>query len=378
MDDSRSCPTSGLQTGFLERVAREFELGTPVAAEPLRGGGAEVVKLTTPQGSFVVKPVYRVPDWELYAVVERALNARGVRQARLFRTPSGAVASASGHCVQEFLTAVMTERPNRRQTDRAMRHLAAYDEALATIPLTADHVPVDQVLVDPVPVDPAPVAWLTADTLWTRVVSPTYLGENLPRLVRDHAPRWVDPNTVAEGLALLAAAAPEIAALPRQLVHGDIGPDNVLYDGDEVVAIVDFTPYHESALFGLGSALYWFHVHPGGSDQSGGPVHPGGHRRSGGLDVDQVRASVAAYDEGRALTSTERTLVVPMLLREALRRFATPLAGAEALGGPVPEGATHQRYDALLEVLALARDCPFISGDRVHDTDGDLRPEKEH
>jgi hypothetical protein len=336
------------------QVAREFDLGTPTTAEPLRGGGAEVVKLTTPRGRFVVKPVYRVADWELYAVVERALNGQGVRQARLFRTPSGAVVSTTGHCVQEFLTGEMTERPSRRQTDQAMRHLAAYDQALATIPLPGAR-PAEQTGGLPAEQTDARSAdragdVVAADTLWTRVVSPSYLVVHLPRLVRDHAPRWVDREVVAEALGLLAAVAPGIAALPRQLVHGDIGPDNVLYEGDEVKAIVDFTPFHESTLFSLASALYWFHVHPGRVGSSRG------------VDVGALRASVTAYDRGRALTSAEHTLVVPLVLREALRRVATPLAVVDEFGGPVPEDATRRRYDAVVETLALARRGTRVAG----------------
>jgi aminoglycoside phosphotransferase (APT) family kinase protein len=349
---SDPAPAVAALAALAAQVAREFDLGAPTTTEPPRGGGAEVVKLSTSRGSFVVKPVYRVADWELYAVVERALNAQGVRQARLFRTPSGAVVSTTGHCVQEFLTGEMTERPSRRQTDQAMRHLAAYDQALATIPLpgawpaerTGD-LPAERT-----DARSADAPGDLADTLWTRVVSPSYLVDHLPRLVREHAPCWVDREVVAEALGLLAAAAPGIAALPRQLVHGDIGPDNVLYEGDEVKAIVDFTPFHESTLFSLASALYWFHVHPGRVGSSGG------------VDVGALRASVAAYDRGRALTSAEHTLVVPMVLREALRRVATPIAGAEEFGGPVPEDATRRRYDAMVEVLALARRRTRVTG----------------
>jgi Ser/Thr protein kinase RdoA (MazF antagonist) len=304
--------------GVGERVAREFDLGTPVATEPLRGGGEQVVKLTTPRGRFVVKPAYRVADWELYAVVEQVLNRRGVRQARLLRTRSGAVVSSSGHCVQEFLAGELVDRPNPRQAEQAMRHLAAYDEALATVRVPADLT--------------------TTDTVWTRVVSPEYLVQNLPRLLRDRAPDWVDREPVADALDLLAAAVPAMSRLRRQLIHGDVAPDNVLYDGAEVVAIVDFTPLHAPALFGLGTALYWYHVHPAGR-----------------LETDRIWAGVAAYDETRPLTATERTLVVPMLLREALRRLATPLAVVEESGTQVPEEATRRRYDALLKVLALAR-----------------------
>ncbi len=49
--------------------------------------------------------------------------------------------------------------------------------------------------------------------------------------------------------------------LPRQLVHGDIGPDNVLLDGERVVAIIDFRPHVLPVLSAASTAPYWYHVY---------------------------------------------------------------------------------------------------------------------
>ena len=301
-------------------VATAFGLGSPIASTPLSGGGPDVVRLTTERGSFVVKPVRRAYEWELYARVADTLDRRGVRQARVVRTTSGGVVSRSGLGVQELLPGEILERPDREQARQVMRQLAAYDEALATIDVPPD---------------------LAAEHLWTRVVSPAYLPDHLPALVREVGPPWIDGEAVAEALAVLVEAAPAMAALPRQLVHGDIGPDNVLYDraAGEVVAVIDFTPFYEPALFSLCGAVYWYHVHP-----------------AAGADLSAVEGSVAAYAARRPLSEAERGLVPAMLVREALRRLATPLAGAEEFGTPVREEATRQRYDALLSALTFVRD----------------------
>jgi Ser/Thr protein kinase RdoA (MazF antagonist) len=313
--------------GALARLAVEYDLGELTAAEPLAGGGDQVVKLITTRGSFVVKPVYRALEWELYAVVEQTLNARGIRQARLFRTRTGDVVGSAGLAVQEFVPGEMGEPPTRARADQAMRQLAAYDEALATIDI--------------------PTELDATDNVWTRVVSPVYLVDRLPRLMETFGPAWLEPGPVCEALELLSEFAPAFAELPRQLVHGDIGPDNVLYEPgqDRVVAIIDFTPFHEPAVFGLCTALYWFHVRPAESD---------------GVDVAAIRSGLDAYDECSPLSARERSLIVPMLLREGLRRLATPLACAEDSGGPVPEVATRRRYDALLRLLPLVRDDGFL------------------
>ena len=120
--------------------------------------------------------------------------------------------------------------------------------------------------------------------------------------------------------------------LPRQLVHGDIGPDNVLMHGDEVVAIVDFTPFCQPVLFAVATAVYWYHVH--------------GRRQ---LDPGAIRASLAAAGH-RPWTAAEREAWPAMLAREALRRLATPLAVA-AEPGAGPPARTGERYRAVLSIM---------------------------
>lgn len=298
-----------------ERVAREFDLGPPLRVEPLAGGSAEVLRLTTGRGDFVVKPVRRAFELELYATVEQSLNASGVRQARLVRTSTGAAVSTSGHSVQEFLPGAILDRPTERQSNAAMRHLAAYTLALATVAVPTE---LDRV-----------------DNVWTRVTSPSYLIDRLPELMVRYGPAGVGTGPVRDGLQLLGEIAPALAGLPRRLVHGDLAPDNVLVRGEEVVAVIDFTPHHESELFSLATALYWYHLNPG-------PGHP---RR--------IRSDLAAYAEHRPLSGAEHALLGAALVREALRRLATPLAYEEASGVPARPAAVRRRYGGLLAAIDL-------------------------
>jgi hypothetical protein len=112
----------------------------------------------------------------------------------------------------------------------------------------------------------------------------------------------------------------------------DIGPDNVLMNGSEVIAIADFTPLHQPVLFAVATAVYWYHIH--------------GHRQ---LDLGGIRASLTAAAH-RPWTATEREVWPAMLAREALRRLATPMAVA-ALTRARPPARTGERYQAVLSIM---------------------------
>src|SRR5580693_594791 len=285
-------------------IAAEFGLGRVLGAEPLPGGHRGAIRLITSGGTFAVKPESDPAVAELYEIAALVLSAAGIRQATPLRTIAGSLVSASGLGVEEFLPGGVCLAPTAAQTAAVMRHVADYHAVLATLPAAA-------VLGIP-------------ETVWTRVASARYLVDELPGLLRRYG--------AAEAGPVVAAA------LPRQIVHGDIGPDNVLMEGDAVVAIVDFTPHHEPALFAVATAVYWYHVYG-----------------CGDLDLDAMRATLAGY---RPWTDAERAAWPAMLIREALRRLATPAAVA-AEGGTPPRSPVAERHQA---VHAIMRCWPRLPG----------------
>jgi Ser/Thr protein kinase RdoA (MazF antagonist) len=294
-------------------LLRDFDLGALIDAGPLRGGSAEVLRVRTDRGAFVLKAAHQPAEIELQARAAEYLNDRGIRQARVIPTSSGAVVNADGNFLQEFLPGAFVLQPTRRQTLAAMRHIGAYHRELADLPgaFTPE-----------------------SESLWQRVADPAYLIRELPGLVARYEAARPDEQVVPRALFILDQARTGLAKLPRQIVHGDIGPDNVLMEGNEVVSIIDFTPYYESVLFAACTALYWYHVHG---------------RES--VDAGQLHDSVDAIGQEREWAEAELALVPVGLLREALRRLATPLALAAQAGTETPGLSVASRHAALAAVL---------------------------
>lgn len=306
-----------------ERIAAEFGLGSVVEVSPLAGARSAAARLTTSDGVFVVKPVKDTDDPELAEEVAVALTKAGLRPAQPLRGVAGRLVSDSGYGVTEFLPGQVFLRPSRAQISATMRYLADYQEALAGVAV--------------------PDALVTADTLWTRVTSAEYLLQQLPELFGRFGPRNGALRLVEAALGQVETSLPLIRTLDRQLVHGDVGPDNVLMDGDDVVAIIDFTPHYQPVLFAVAVAVYWIHVH--------GRPEP---------DVEAIWSSLMAAAPPDDWSEVERAVWPSMLLLEALRRLATPLALAAETGADVP-ASTSARYDA---VAALIESWPTLSAAR--------------
>ena len=120
-------------------------------------------------------------------------------------------------------------------------------------------------------------------------------------------------------------------------MHSDIGPDNVLLDGEQVVAIIDFTPHVLPVLFAASTALYWYHVY--------------GQQRA--VSVAALAASRDAMAEVRPWSAAEDKLWAVGLVWEGLRRLATTLELARSAGTD-PGPAASARLDAIEALATLS------------------------
>ena len=328
--------SAGLEVAGL---LREYDLGALIGAEPLAGGSATVVRIRAERGTFVLKLAGRPEDIDLQARASRYLARRGIRQAQIFPTRTGALVSSGGHFLLESLPGTIAVQPSARQTVAAMRYLGAYHRELAGLPHA--YLP-------------------DASSLWQRVADPEYLVRELPGLLARY--RLAGTEELA-ALDALDQARPGLASLPRQIVHGDIAPDNVLMDGDAVVSVIDFTPYYESVVFGASTALYWYHVH--GSRHPSADLHSAdlhsGQPSSKELSISHLRRSVAALGEQREWTEAELELWPAGLLREALRRLATPLVAATESGRAPSGPSVANRHAALLALVRALPDLQELS-----------------
>ena len=300
-------------TGAAPAIATlaDYDLGEVLGLEPLPSGSPAARKVRTTRGSFVLKPVYRAADIELQSIAGPLLTSRGIRQPAIIATAAGQLVSKSGYFLQEFLAGSAPSRPSAGQTAAAMRHVAAFHLALGELGLSyqADR-----------------------GSAWVQVTDREFLVAELPGLL---ASSGLADESASRAVRYLDRCGADLASLPGQLVHGDIGPDNVLMDGAAVVAIIDFTPHLLPVLLAASTALYWYHVY--------------GRSR---VDAGQLAASAAAMDSVRPWNQAERALLPAGLAWEGLRRLATPLELARRQDQP-PGPSARLRLAALRALVGM-------------------------
>jgi Ser/Thr protein kinase RdoA (MazF antagonist) len=287
-----------------------YAIGAVLSVQGLPAGRSAVRKVTASGGTYLLKPADRHAEIALLAKLP-ALSAYGIRQPSVIRTAAGQLVTPDGYFLQEFLAGKPELEPSAGQVRAVMRAVGELHVALGR--LSADYEP-----------DRASV--------FEQVTGPGFLISELPELLRRYRLATKPARTA---IACLAEHERALGALPRQLVHGDIGPDNVLLASEQVVAIIDFTPHVLPVLFAASTALYWYHVY--------------GQRR---VLAASLAASRAAIAEARPWPLAEQELWAAGLVWEGLRRLATTLELARRAGTD-PGPAAQTRLAAVETIASL-------------------------
>lgn len=267
----------------LQQVAREFDLGAPLEQEILSGGSAAACRLRTTHSDVVVKDGGDERALLLYKHVEETLNAQGVRQARLRATVSGQLKASTGQAVFEFLPGRWAWQPTVAQAAAFMRYFAAYNGTLRDIS--------------------APPFVTETRTPWQKADSLDYLLHDLPGVLGAADVSSLFAHTTDRVLTLLADYRPILDVRSKQLVHGDVGPGNILYTDEGVVALIDFTPYWESSLYALCVSFYWHYVY--GND--------------GRPDIGRIGDDLRAYAAVTPFSSEDKIAFYPTFIKAAAR-----------------------------------------------------------
>jgi len=276
----------------------------------LPAGQAPARAVTSPAGRFLLKPAPRRADVALLADLRR-LAADGIRQPAIIATTAGELVSPDGYFLQEYLPGEPELHPSAMQTRAVMRATGHLHAALGR--LAVEYEP-------------------DRDSLFVRVTDPGFLTAELPGLLRHYR---MASRATSIAIAVLTERQGALRALPRQLVHGDIGPDNVLLDGDQVVAIIDFTPHVLPVMLAASTALYWYHVY-----------------EQPAVSPADLAASRTALADARPWTAAEDDLHAAGLVWESLRRVATTLEQARR-AGTEPAPAIAARLAAVEAIAAF-------------------------
>jgi len=309
-------PALALTWAQLQRIADDFDFGRLVQMDrPLHSQCNITDPFRTGHGTFVLRARHGEEFVEriefLHRIMDR-LAAAGFPCARVVRSASGASWTRWGDRLVEIHAFIEHDPGIHRGWDRMHAAAAALGEL---------HGALRDAVAGITPVPPE----------MRNDVSPALCREMLADAVGAlNRRRAADPATAARALEICGRASAlleafgrdyerDVGRLPWTTVHGDFHFWNVLYRGDEVIAIVDFDFLQErERLFDVAYALRYVieHVRTLAGSAAVDPSR---------LDWASVRLWIDLYDQNAPfpLTPAERARLPSELLRVFLVALTT-------------------------------------------------------
>lgn len=288
-------------------IVQSYEIGPIGETENPRHGSGNTTLLEAGGKKYVAKCNERPDFIRTYAQAQVYLEQEGLRHPRLVKTRATAWMTPEGVALYEFVEGETVDIFSSSQLTTALKYLRRYNQTLKQVPLAQDD--------------------LEFRNHWDQARSLPFLVSELPSFL---ATADIPDKFKAVINVALASFAPLQQALSanKQLIHADPGPGNFLLSGDEIVAIIDFTPDYNHQFYSLAQFVYWTHLWPGA-----------------GINRDALDYYLIQY-LGEKVTDSDRLLFFYFLIYAALFRVTGPLLDCLQRDGDVT------RLSKRVEVLA--------------------------
>lgn len=161
----------------------------------------------------------------------------GILQSRVVKTNNNSIMASEGTVLYEYIDGDIKSSLNEKQTENAIKYIKKYNKALSLIPFKNED--------------------LTIRNHWDKAKSLDFLIDELPDYLLKLELEMQDKRNICDALEILSENRAKIEQLNRQMIHSDLGPDNFIFKGDEIISIIDFTPEFNNEAYSLCQFIYW-------------------------------------------------------------------------------------------------------------------------
>lgn len=222
--------------GIAEALKRDYNIGSVVQLKDISSSTACYL-IDTAGASYVFKHVGRRDFVQIHDKIWGTLSKEGLTHGRVMRTNSGELMSQLGYTLFEFIPGETHPRLDDNQFRTAIEYLYVYNQALRKVPFAPEEI------------------WQLNN--WDRVKSVQFLYDNIEPLITHVQMDDQACQLLRQARNILKESMTFFQNNSKQLLHSDLGPDNIVFYGNEIRAIIDFTPEYENEIYSVAQFLYW-------------------------------------------------------------------------------------------------------------------------
>lgn len=201
-------------------------------------GSNDTYIIETDNNKYILKKNQREDFLKIQNLINKKLSCQEVNINKIIPTINNKLITIEKFALFEYLDGNVYNLLNDEQIEKAIEYIALFNRSLKIIEI--DDIELLNLNV-----------WDKARSI--EYITSTFINENsLVDLPSEYVKR------LQEIVLFLKNNSSQLSLIDKQLIHSDLGPDNILFDEEgRVIGIIDFTPEIESEFYSFSQFLYW-------------------------------------------------------------------------------------------------------------------------
>jgi Ser/Thr protein kinase RdoA (MazF antagonist) len=222
---------------LIDVIVKNYDLDTITKVSKMELGSGNTFLIETGQNKYIVKTNERVDFINIYDRVQNELNLRNLVQSKIIRTNKNKVVTSEKVVLYEFIEGNCYSTLNDCQISNAIKYIKNYNAVLSTVPFSEYS--------------------LKSKNHWDKAKSVDFIISEFPKYLPQIHMDDEDKESIYDAIIILQRNKEKMAMQQKQLIHSDLGADNFVFRGDEVISIIDFTPEYNHEVYSLCQFIYW-------------------------------------------------------------------------------------------------------------------------
>jgi Ser/Thr protein kinase RdoA (MazF antagonist) len=222
---------------IIDIIQNNYSVGLVIQIRKTEHGSGNTFLVETKLAKYIAKTNERIDFLRIYDQVQDILNQQNLLQSKLIRTNQGFLATPEGLALYEYISGDTYQVLSKSQCENALKYIRRYNEALKAVPFSEN--------------------CLDNKNHWDQAKSIDFIIDQFPGYLSSLNVEVEAKQNIAAAIEILSENKTKITTLQRQLIHSDLGSDNFIFQGDQVISIIDFTPEYSPEIYSLCQFIYW-------------------------------------------------------------------------------------------------------------------------
>lgn len=218
-------------------IDKYYSIGLIINIQKTEYGSGNTYLVMSENGKFIAKVGNKEYELRLYDRVQKNVENIGIMQPRIVQTLSGNLISENGLVLFEYIKGETHKFVTNSFELKVVEAIYEYNQQLKNIPFNLSEFEVQND--------------------WDRIKSLEYICNEADDVILDLLIDDAWKYILIESIGVLSGEKERLLALDKQIIHSDLGADNFIFSGNEVIAVIDFTPCINNELYALAQFVYW-------------------------------------------------------------------------------------------------------------------------